>query len=465
MDSHEESNQPAVPIETTNPITTTPVRKRGRPRKSDVSKVSEGLLSSSAEESGENADDEGVQAENGSPKSKRARQTLAQTTPDREPRETRIRKPVERLAESPLESKSAKPLEIPAGKGITLAEFPEIVENLAKRTNEDATLKGLHVLIWGKTQKDEEKFRSKIERWEFSELKELCEFLCLNETGHKQIIIENKESLVERVFDFLLEPRPEESPDGKRVTSGNDKRPSSTGRRSKRFAKEHANLTAFDLFVADQVKLTKIDNGIVNVVLQTLDEISINSVENSTNFEQVPIAPAEAPNPVQPDIDSAPTAEIKSDKTYKTSNEGTEEEKMKNLWNNLPEDEKLKYINLEAELLAKEENVPSTEDDYSLADNAEENGKESVQLPTTPRGRGRPRGTSKTPKPAKPLTPATPGSTGKKRGRPLSEKSKAAAALAQEEANEINNSDENPASKGSIPDDKDLIADISEILR
>ncbi|KAJ1548277.1 hypothetical protein HK096_003226 [Nowakowskiella sp. JEL0078] len=470
MVSNKEIYPQSVPNETDNPITVTPVRKRGRPRKSDISKVSEGVVSSSAEEFGENADKEGLEAENGSHKSKRVRRTLPPRTPDSETREIRIRKPVERLAEFPLKSKIVKTLEIPPGKGIPIAEFPNIAEKLAKKSNDDAILKALHLLIWGKSQtknckanikqfhglvlkseKDEVKFRTKIERWSVSELKELCEFLCLNETGHK-------ESLVERVFEFILEPRPEES-------SGKRKSSSLNGRKSKRISTEHTILTAFELFVADQAKLREVDNAIMTVALQTPAEILIGPIETSKNIAEIIIAPAEAP--ITNLLNNNTTLIEITNKN--TSDEVAIEEKMKKLWDELPEDEKLKYINQEMELSGKKDNVDYTttdaEEDSSFAENNEENGNESELLQITPRARGRPRGTSKTHKSAKPLTPTTPGATIKKRGRPLSENSRAAAALAQEEKNEINTTEAILTSKGSIPDDKDLIADISEILK
>lgn len=120
---------------------------------------------------------------------------------------------------------SAK-IEVPEGSGTALGEIPRIDASISRFKNDDLRL--LHRLLFktpGKTtvikknikkfngfdfKKDTEEYNKKVaaaQKFEVKQLKSICEMLDLEKKG-------NKDEIIERVVDFLLEPKDSGKPAG-----------------------------------------------------------------------------------------------------------------------------------------------------------------------------------------------------------------------------------------------------------
>ncbi|XP_044265247.1 protein DEK isoform X3 [Tribolium madens] len=145
----------------------------------------------------------------------------------------RERKNVQRFNEEfPSETKEAVKIEIPNGSGTSLGAIPRIDASISRFKNEDMRL--LHKILFklqGKStmikknikkfngfefKKDSEEYSKKVAsmtKCDVKQLKSICEMLDLQKTG-------TKDDIIERILDFLLEPKDS----GKPVGGGRPKR-------------------------------------------------------------------------------------------------------------------------------------------------------------------------------------------------------------------------------------------------
>ncbi len=142
------------------------------------------------------------------------------TAPTERPR--RSIRPVVPYGSEATESKvrNKKPIEISQGSGLSLSQIPHVLRAIDKMKTSDDVLKGLHKLIYGRmgskhdiknhirafsgfkiqTPLDEIVLKEKLEKWKIAGLKDICHLFGLKSSGDKQ-------KIVDRVYDFLKNPR------------------------------------------------------------------------------------------------------------------------------------------------------------------------------------------------------------------------------------------------------------------
>ncbi|CAI2193890.1 5953_t:CDS:2, partial [Funneliformis geosporum] len=153
---------------------------------------------------------------------KRRRQTTVKPKAAPVERPRRSIRPVVPYGSEATESKARnkKPIEISQGSGLSLSQIPHVLRAIDKMKTSDDVLKGLHKLIYGRmgskhdiknhirafsgfkiqTPLDEIVLKEKLEKWKIAGLKDICHLFGLKSSGDKQ-------KIVDRVYDFLKNPR------------------------------------------------------------------------------------------------------------------------------------------------------------------------------------------------------------------------------------------------------------------
>ncbi|XP_076268882.1 protein Dek isoform X2 [Rhynchophorus ferrugineus] len=222
----EEKNEDVIVVETDNKAAT------------DKDEVEVDNEKNEEENENEETVEEEEDEEEGSDSEKKYKKTKKAVPLLDQPLETsgkRERKNVQRFEED-FKSSEREPgkVEVEEGSGTPLGEIPRVEASIVRFKNED--LKILHKILFkteGKAnllkknikkfngftfKKDSEDYKKKIEtckRLEVKSLKSICEMLDLEKKG-------NKDDVVERIVDFLLEPKDS----GKPVGGGRPKRAS-----------------------------------------------------------------------------------------------------------------------------------------------------------------------------------------------------------------------------------------------
>ncbi|CAG8670435.1 382_t:CDS:2 [Funneliformis mosseae] len=201
---------------------------------------------------------------------KRRRQaaTKPKAAPIERPR--RSVRPVVPYGSEATESKARnkKPVEISQGSGLSLSQIPHVLRAIDKMKTSDDVLKGLHKLIYGRmgskhdiknhirafsgfkiqTPLDEIVLKEKLEKWKIAGLKDICHLFGLKSSGDKQ-------KIVDRVYDFLKNPRDMTAPNEENGKGKSGKKKKSVAIKAKTIIIRKK--TAKDMFYAVQRSVYK----------------------------------------------------------------------------------------------------------------------------------------------------------------------------------------------------------------
>ncbi|RIA79306.1 hypothetical protein C1645_745993 [Glomus cerebriforme] len=159
--------------------------------------------------------------------------------------------------------RNKKPVEISQGSGLPLSQIPHVLRAIDKMKTGDDVLKGLHKLIYGRmgskhdiknhirsfsgfkiqTPLDEIVLKEKLEKWKIAGLKEMCHLFGLKSSGDKQ-------KVVDRVYDFLKNPRDMTAPNEENGKGKSGKKKKSAAVKAKTPITRRK--TARDIFKSEQ---------------------------------------------------------------------------------------------------------------------------------------------------------------------------------------------------------------------
>ncbi|CAG8694327.1 3346_t:CDS:2 [Funneliformis caledonium] len=200
------------------------------------------------------------------------RRMQAATKPKAAPieRPRRSVRPVVPYGSEATESKARnkKPVEISQGSGLSLSQIPHVLRAIDKMKTSDDVLKGLHKLIYGRmgskhdiknhirafsgfkiqTPLDEIVLKEKLEKWKIAGLKDICHLFGLKSSGDKQ-------KIVDRVYDFLKNPRDMTAPNEENGKGKGGKKKKSVAIKAKTIIIRKK--TARDMFYAVQRSVYK----------------------------------------------------------------------------------------------------------------------------------------------------------------------------------------------------------------
>jgi hypothetical protein len=158
--------------------------------------------------------------------------------------------------------RNKKLIEISQGSGLPLSQIPHVLRAIDKMKTSDDVLKGLHKLIYGRmgskhdiknhirafsgfkiqTPLDEIVLKEKLEKWKIAGLKDMCYLFGLKSSGDKQ-------KVVDRIYDFLKNPRDMTAPNEENGKGKNGKKKKLADRARTIVARRK---TAKDIFNSEQ---------------------------------------------------------------------------------------------------------------------------------------------------------------------------------------------------------------------